>query len=456
MSSTASPITYFNGMSTDAQSLNSSISRAVQMASLPTELLQNNVNDLTNQSNELTRLNNDIQAIQSAVASLGTAATNTISANISSSLVANVTSAAGALPGSYSLEVTSLGSYSDSLSIDGLTKVTDPGTQGIGTSNTYKLTLNGVDLEPPLTVTDNSLNGLAAAINAAGAGVQATVVNVGSNTVPDYRLSLQSDQYGAMSMQLNDGTQDLLAPTGDGGQPVQYTLNGRQIESGSRTVTLAAGLVANLTSTNAGNPATVTVANDASGTGTALQSLVSAYNTAMTELAANRGQSGGALAGQSIVSALTGSLQGLTNYWSPGSQLSSLAGLGVSFSDTTGQLSFDQSAFDSATSGQAAALATFLGSATGGGFLRAATDALSSITDPTSGILTGDINSVTATITSTNQKITAQQAQTSLLQQNLTQQMAAADAMIYQLQQQTTYFQQMFAAQTASETAGLL
>src|SRR5207247_6482351 len=98
---------------------------------------------------------------------------------------------------------TDAGSSSTSISADGMPTVTDPAIQSISASSTFTLTIGGV----PQTITPaaNNLNALAAAINAAGASVQATIVNVGPPTAPDYRLSLQSNTLGNVSLQLNDG-----------------------------------------------------------------------------------------------------------------------------------------------------------------------------------------------------------------------------------------------------------
>jgi flagellar hook-associated protein 2 len=218
-------------------------------------------------------------------------------------------------------------------------------------------------------------------------------------------------------------------------------------------VTLAPGLTAQLTGTNT-TPATITVAADPSGIGSAFQSFVSSYNSAITELGKNIGQGGGALAGESIVYQLTDTLQGLANYTSGTGNISSMAALGLTFNDTTGQLSFDQSTFDSATSSQTAALTAFLGSTTSGGFIEAATNAISSIADPTTGTLTSEITSVQADITSTNSQIANETAQVTQLQTNLTQQMSAADAMIYELQQQSTEIDGIFTAQQDSDMTG--
>jgi flagellar hook-associated protein 2 len=451
--------TYFNGMSAYSASLNAAISQQVQIADLPIQLLQNDVTNLTNQTTELQTLSGDFAAVQSAVTSLGTAAGDMLSASVSNPSIATATLGSTATAGTYSLEVDNLGSYSNALSDDGLATVTNPATQNISASGSYTLTVTAGDAAPaatPISFSGGNLNVLAQAINESGAGVQATVVDVGSNSAPDYRLSLQSDQLGPVTMQLNDGSGNLMTASGAAGALAQYSINGQAISSDSDTVTLAPGLTVQLTGADAGNPATVTVAADPSSVGSALQSLVSAYNTATTELNNNRGQTDVALAGQSIVYQLTESLQNIANYSAGSGNISSLAALGVSFDDTTGQLSFDQSAFGSATSGQTAALAQFLGSATGGGFLQTATNALTGLLDPTSGVLTQDIASIQTNISDTNSQITAQEAQVSQLQSNLTQQMAAADAAIYDLQQQATEMQNMFTAEQDSEMTGSL
>ena len=92
------------------------------------------------------------------------------------------------------------------------------------------------------------MNALAQAINSSGAGVSATVLNLGSPSAPDYHLSLQSTALGNIAIQLNDGTQDLLT-TLSTGTPAQYQVNGQPstpISSDSSTVTLAPGSAVNL------------------------------------------------------------------------------------------------------------------------------------------------------------------------------------------------------------------
>ena len=142
--------------------------------------------------------------------------------------------------------------------------------------------------------------------------------------------------------------------------------------------------------------------------------------------------------------------RGLAGYRTGNGNLSSMAELGITFNDNTGRLSFDPSAFSSATSGQIDALTTFLGSATGGGFIGTATNLLLGINDPATGTLTNQINSVQTSITQTNAQITNEENQVAQLQASLTQQMAAADAMIYGMQQQASQIQNILTAQEDS------
>ena len=67
---------------------------------------------------------------------------------------------------------------------------------------------------------------LVTAINTqAGTQVNATMVNVGSSTSPDYRLSMQGTQLGDLPIQLNDGSMNLETQQVQGGL-ASYQVNG--------------------------------------------------------------------------------------------------------------------------------------------------------------------------------------------------------------------------------------
>ncbi|HEV2447644.1 MAG TPA: flagellar filament capping protein FliD, partial [Candidatus Sulfopaludibacter sp.] len=125
--------------------------------------------------------------------------------------------------------------------------------------------------------------------------------------------------------------------------------------------------------------------------------------------------------------------------------ISSLTSLGISF-DKNGVMSFDAAAFANGTAGQMSALSSFLGSTGSGGFLKAANDALTSITDSTSGLIQSGVNSLQDQITSENQDISDQQDRITTLQNNLNTQMAQADTAIATMEQQYSYLYNLFQA----------
>src|SRR5665213_926951 len=304
----------FNGSSSYAADLQQTITHAVAIASIPLNQLNSNVTVLQSQSTELGYLQNGFNLIQSAIQGMTTASTGgSLSATVGDNTIAtaNLNTSAAVTAGTYALNVISTGSPTTSVSNASLPAVSDPSATSISTSGTYTLTINGSSFT--ITPTTNSLNALAQAINSSGAGVSATVLNLGSPSAPDYHLSLQSAALGNVQIQLNDGSQDLLS-TLSTGTPAQYQLNGQPatpISSDSSTVTLAPGLTVNLLGTG---QTTVTVANDPTNATTAISSFVTAYNETVDELTTNRGTGGGPLTGQSIVFSLDQALHDITNF----------------------------------------------------------------------------------------------------------------------------------------------
>jgi flagellar hook-associated protein 2 len=212
------------------------------------------------------------------------------------------------------------------------------------------------------------------------------------------------------------------------------------ISSTSPTVTLSPGVTANLlgvgTSTVTVAPTTTSLSND-------LASFVTAFNNVVAELGKNIGQAGGALGGNGIVYTLQQALNSLGNYTSSTDGVTSLASLGVTF-NTTGQLQFDPSVLASAGTSGIDTVASFLGNATSGGFLQFATNTLTNIEDPNTGILTNEITQTQSAITSNNQLIAQQQTQITQLQTSLQAQMSTADAAIASLESQQSFFSSLF------------
>jgi len=449
MSTPTASANYFTGVSSYASDLQQVITRSVSIASLPLQLMQSHLQSLDNQQSALSGLDTTFTALQNAIAGIGTALGPSSYSATSSSSAISASVSSGALEGSYSVDVISLGSYSTSVSDPSLPAVADPNSSSISASSTYTLTVNGKTTT--ITPAGSSLMDLAQAINSASAGVQASIVNAGSS----YRLVVRSTNLAGDSIQLNDGSQDLL-DTLTTGAPATYDISGlggatQPIDSSSRTVTLAPGVTINLLQqTPSGQPATVTVSRDTSGVGSAISSFVDAYNAAVNALNQQVGQSGGALSGQSTISTLRNAMRQITQYTGSSGGVTLLSQMGVEL-DKTGKLTFDASQFSSVS---ATDLDQFLGSATGGGFLQTATNAMTAVEDPTAGFIPAATNDVNGQITQENDLITQETQKITDLQTSLIQQMATADATIAALENQKNYITNLFTAMMNNGTDG--
>jgi flagellar hook-associated protein 2 len=444
--SSTTPIT-FNGSSTYSSSFQQVITRAVGIASLPMQILQNQVTSLNSQASTVSGLQAAFTTLQADLQGLDSAVAGSPSAQSSDPTGVSATAAAGALNGTYTIQVDDVGSSTTTLSSAGLTTVTDPTTGNISSATSFTLTVNGT--ATTITPSGTSLEDLANAINSAGAGAQATIVNVGSNTSPDYRLAVSGTSLGADTIQLNDGSPTGLLDTLSTGSDAEYKVNGSttDVQSTSSQVTLSPGLTVNLLAQTT-TPATITVTSDYSGLQSALSSFVTDYNSAVTALQQNVGQGGGALTGDSLVYTLSNVLDQIANYTGSGSGgVSTLSALGVSL-QVTGQLSFDQSTFAAASQSD---ISNFLGSMESStGFLSAASNTLNSVTDPTNGLFGAETSSIQSQITSDNTQIANDQARVTALQDSLQAQLSQADAAIATLQQQDTYYQELFQAEYGS------
>lgn len=449
--------TLFNGTSRFSADFQNVITQDVALASLPEQQLQSEVYTLQGRSSELTNLGTLFTSVQSSIQQLESATSSgTLAASSSDTTIAQPTVGTGAQAGTYTVSVTSLGAYTNTISQAGSTPVTDPSSQNISSSSSFTLTINGNTTT--ITPTANTLDGLVSAINGTpGVNVQASIVNLGSSSSPDYRLTLQGTQLNADTIQLNDGTNDLLTQISPG-SPATYQVDGvdSTISSASRNITLAPGVTVNLVGQNAsGGSTTITVSPNTNSIQTALSSFVSSYNSVVDELDKNVGQGGGALQGDSLVYDLTNVLQSLGNYATGSGSVSSLASLGIEF-DKTGHLSLDSTAFNSATTNQIQALTTFLGDTSTGGFLQYAQNQLTGVLDSTTGIIPDATTSFQNQVTSDNALIATDQSHITSLQTNLTAQLSASDALVASLEQNYSLVSGLFQAQQNNVTAASL
>ena len=190
---------------------------------------------------------------------------------------------------------------------------------------------------------------------------------------------------------------------------------------------------------------TVTVSRTAATISSSLASFAKAYNSVVSELDKNHGAKNGALQGQSILKTVSDALHTIAGYSSDGGNIKSLTQLGLKF-EQDGTLSFDSATFSSASKNQFTALADFLGTGKGSGFLKKATDTLKLLTGADTGVITQSLSMVSKQISRTNTAIDDRQDKVDALEKRLQGQMAAADAAIAALEQQSSYFSNMITA----------
>lgn len=323
-----------------------------------------------------------VSGFQTAAKSLNTTLQK-LSATPSDTGAMSATADSTAVPGTYSVNVSKLaqsqnlvaaGQTASNVAIGDGTATTvtiDLGTISGGTltNGVYSgaaFTSNGSGtVNVVIDGTNNTLEGIRDAINAASAGVTATIVNDGSGT--PYRLALTSSSTGASnSLKITtsggDGSIDSLLgydPAGTqnlnqtlAAQNASLTVNGIAITSASNTVSGAIQGVALTLKNTTGTPASLTVARDTAAISTAASGFVDAYNALASQIKSrsaygSTGSEGGVLAGDSALRAMQDQLRTIFITPATGGTLSSLSQVGIT-SKADGTLALDSSALNSA------------------------------------------------------------------------------------------------------------
>ena len=182
----------------------------------------------------------------------------------------------------------------------------------------------------------NTLTSLAAAINSAGIGVQASLVSDTTGT----RLSLVSATSGSagqltVTSNLTDATTaaNVTTQTGLNGVDASLTVDGIDMTSASNTVSTAIpGVTFQLLGTSAA-PVQVQITNDTADISTAMDAFVTAYNTVVGDLATQEGNDSSGnpepLYGDTTVSLMQTQLSESLLGGAPSGAISSITQLGV-------------------------------------------------------------------------------------------------------------------------------
>lgn len=396
-------------------------------------VLQNQQSALSTQQTALASFTTDLQALQTASFALTDPGGQLTSATATSSNPGALTASAlgETVSGTHSIVINNLATTSSEYSSAVATSSTAIGT---GT-----LTIQ-VGSNAPSTIavdsSNNTLDGLAQAINNANLSVSATVINDATGS----RLAITSNTSGA------PGDLTITASTGlpqftkaVTGTNASLTVDGIPISSTSNTISGAInGVTLNLGSATAGAPVTLSIGPDVSSQEAAVNSFVSAYNTVIgdlnTQFAVPSGSSqAGPLASDSTLSLAQNQILGATTFTTAnGAGINSLSDLGISLNDD-GTLSVNSSQLAGALQSNPTAVQSFFDSTQTGSFGANLAGVLNSLVDPITGSVIQDGNGLTQTQTGLTQQISDFQNQINSSQQQLTTQYDQVDATLQEL-----------------------
>ncbi len=294
VNSTGTPVSIASNSSAQAAGgsvidVNSLVSQLVAATRAPKDaLISSQTQAVTTQISALGKLKSSLSTFQDTLAAIDTpTAFNAQVANTSNGSVFTASATSDAVAGSYNISVTQLAQAQQLVS--GPFGGTSGNTIGTGT---LQLTLGGTSFTVDVNGANNSVAGLAAAINAAtgNPGIAATVIN-GSDGAHLVLSSAQTGAANTITVTETDAGTGLSALTYGTGNTTHYTQNsaaqdaifsisGIQHTSASNTVSDALnGVTLTLNGTSAAaSTATLTVASDTSTITDNIQAFVDGYN----------------------------------------------------------------------------------------------------------------------------------------------------------------------------------
>jgi len=340
--------------------------------------------------------------------------------------------------GVYSMTVNSIGSYASG--------VTSSNWSPPASGGSYQIVLNGQSYA--INTTDDTASGIAAAINQQyGDLVQASVLNYSPT---DTRIALQATSLGPQTIDLQKSDNTSLFTQSVGGSQAEYTVTGGQpVFTNSRTVQISPGVNVTMQAPTS-SPVNITVSRSDSALSDALSAFATAYNNVVDAVTSQHGQSAGPLQGNPILTTISNTLSQISLYSTPGGQVASLYNLGLELNANgtmNGHLTFNSFTLAGQDIGSSKDVDAFLGNSASSGFLQLATNLLNDLESPSTGLLKNAESSLQTQITNLGTTISTKQDQVTRLQTNLMNQMAKADALIAETEQQFSYLTDMFQAQ---------
>jgi len=363
--------------------VNGLVSKLMEVEKAPLTKLTQNQAAVTLKVSAYATFKGNVSALQSSLAGLQqVSAYSAAKATVADTAVASASASSGADIGTHSLEVSKL-AVSHRLKTDTtFAKSTD--IVGTGTLTLDFGTFDGANFTTnadrptaniKIDAAHSSLAGVRDAINAAKAGVTASIVNDGTGnrlivssnstgTSNSIRLRVADDDNAPLDAAgLSVLAYDPAAAAGSGknmkevtaAQNAEFKVDGLDIVKQSNTVTdVLEGTTLTLLKTNAGAPTTLSIASDTSGLKTSVDNFVKAYNelndsvkklTGYDEATKTAGTLNAEPAIRTLASQIRATLSNVVT-GAPGGY-NALAQVGITF-DSTGKLNVNNSKLDTA------------------------------------------------------------------------------------------------------------
>ncbi|WP_038904915.1 flagellar filament capping protein FliD [Dickeya zeae] len=401
--------TSVSGSSLDLSSLLTKLQTVEEQRLTP---YQNKSDSLSAQSKAYSAVEASMKSLQTATTTLQNMKSITSTAVTSTNTAFSASTDSTAVAGTYSIFVNNLAQAQSQISgsfSSASTALVSGGTSS--TSSTITISQPGQSTPLKITLTDDktSLNDIRDAINNAGGGVSASIINNGTSNY----LMLTAKNTGTQSAMTISVSGNLSSPLGNFTEQVaakdaSFTLNGMSVTSQSNTVTTAiTGVTLNLKAASAtGSSAeSLSISSDVTNTQQAIQNWVSAYNNVLDTIqtqtnynppsatdTSNGTQSAnnGALVGDGTVRTIQRQLQNLmTNLQSNSGGLHTMADLGIIQDPTNnGKLKVDTTKLGNTLKTSAGSVNTFFtGDGSTTGFATQAGNYLSKTLDSSDGLM---------------------------------------------------------------------
>lgn len=333
------------------------------------KIIQDKIDQSTARISGFSAMKSILTDFQTAVDGLSSVTNfSTVSASSSNPGAVAVTSSSLASTGYHSIEVNSLAKSQRSL-MGGFDNVTSTVNSGSAFQLTFSVGASGRQTVSTVDIPQESTNASAVvdAINRAGIGVAAQLIDTGVAGASRYRIALsgQMGSAGAFSVSAKDADGNAVSglnlntPTGQEASDAQLVVDGVSISRSTNSISdVITGATLTLSSTTTtGNPVGLRLSRDVSDVKTKVQDLVTAYNNMVHDVGILTGPkstvSGDTVSGslkndstvRTTLNQIRQTMFGISD--TKGTTLQTMRDLGVSISKE-GVLSLDATALDQA------------------------------------------------------------------------------------------------------------